>query len=152
MESVSALLVQQDFFKELTSQQIELISSCASTAQFEAGQMIFREGQPADAFYLVRHGKVSIELYSPSRGTIVIQTLTAGDVLGWSWLVQPYEWHFDARAVELTRTVTIDARCLRTKCEQDVHLAVALYAQVVTIVEQRLMATRLQLLDVYGKK
>ena len=63
------------------------------------GQLLFREGDPADTFYLVRHGSVALETFVPARGPVMIETLEAGEVVGWSWLFPPYRWHFDARAL-----------------------------------------------------
>jgi hypothetical protein len=76
--------------------------------------------------------------------------LGEGEILGWSWLIPPYNWHFDARAVELTRAIALDGKCLRNKCEQDHDLGYELLKRFAHIMEQRLQATRLQLLDVYG--
>jgi len=111
---------------------------------------IFREGEEANEFYIIRDGKVSLEIVSPGKEPIIIQTLESGEVLGWSWLVPPYYWHFDARAVEPTRVVAFDARCLRNKCEEDPKLGYELLKRLVPIIEQRLQATRIQLLDLYG--
>jgi CRP-like cAMP-binding protein len=76
--------------------------------------------------------------------------LAAGEVLGWSWLIPPYHWKFDARAIEQTRALALDGKCLRTKCEEDHDLGYELLKRFAQIMEERLQATRLQLLDVYG--
>ncbi len=78
------------------------------------------------------------------------QTVAEGDVLGWSWLFPPYRWVFDAQALELTRALVFDGTCLRGKCEDDHNLGYELMKRFAHVVVQRLQATRLQLLDVYG--
>ena len=81
---------------------------------------------------------------------MIIDTVEEGDVLGWSWLIPPYHWHFDARAIDLTRAIALDGKCLRTKCEEDHNLGYELLKRFSHIIEQRLQATRIRLLDVYG--
>jgi CRP-like cAMP-binding protein len=118
--------------------------------RFDAGQFVFREGEEANQFYIIRKGKVALEIFSPEKGPIIIDTLGDGEVLGWSWLIPPYHWRFDARAVELTRAIALDGKCLRNKCEEDHDLAYELLKRFAHLMEERLEATRLQLMDIYG--
>jgi CRP-like cAMP-binding protein len=129
---------------------LQLFVDCASNIRFNAGDMIFREGDEADTFYLIRHGRVALETSAPEGGSAVIQTLGDGDVLGWSWLVAPFRWRFDARAMEPVRAVALDGRCLRGRAEEDHDLGYELMKRCAQVMERRLQATRLQLLDVYG--
>ena len=149
-QSLKRLLQEHPFFRDLEEKYLTLLTECASNVRFNAGTYIFREGEDADKFYLIRFGRVAIEIYSPERGSIILQTLKEGDVLGWSWLFPPYKWHFDARAVELTRAVALDAACLRKKCEEDKLLGYELLKKFSQVIIQRLQSARLQLLDVYG--
>jgi hypothetical protein len=82
---------------------------------------------------------------------IIIQTVDGGDVLGWSWLVPPYRWYFDARALDLVRALSFDAHCIRDKCEKDYHLGYELTRRFAELAGQRLQVTLMQLLDVYGQ-
>lgn len=141
--------MEHPFFKGLEPRYLQLIVGCAANVRFDAGQFIFREGEEANQFYIIRHGHVALEISTPERGSLVVQTIGEGEVLGWSWLVPPYRWHFDARAVELTRAIALDGKCVRTKCEEDHDLGYELMKRFAQIVMQRLQATRLQLLDVY---
>ena len=150
MENLEQILAEHSFLQGLESHYLDLIVGCASNVRFDAGQFIFHEGEEANQFYIIRHGKVALEIFSPERGAIEIDTLEEGDVLGWSWLIPPYHWLFDARAVELTRAIALDGKCLRNKCEEDHDLGYQLLKRFAHIVEQRLQSTRLQLLDVYG--
>jgi CRP/FNR family cyclic AMP-dependent transcriptional regulator len=149
METLERVLGEHPFFKGLEKPYLELLAECASRVRFNAGEVIFRESEPSSLFYLIRHGKVAVETFSPNRGSIIIQTLGEGEVLGWSWLVAPYRRRFDARAVELTRAIALDGECVRGKCETDPHLGYELMKRVAQLMDQRLQATRLQLLDVY---
>jgi CRP-like cAMP-binding protein len=150
MDNLEGTLSEHPFFKDLNADILKLVVGCASNVRFEKGDFIFREGEEADQFYLIRHGSVGLEIFSPSRGALEIQTLDEGDILGWSWLIPPYEARFDARAKELTRAIALDGKCLRAKCEDDHNLGYELLKRFSSIVGQRLDATRVQLLDIYG--
>jgi CRP-like cAMP-binding protein len=150
MKTLEAILAVHPFFEGLEEKYVQLINGCASNVRFKAGTSIFREGEAASNFYIIREGKVALETQAAQRGPITIETLEAGEVLGWSWLFPPYRWHFDARVVEPTRAISLDGVCLRNKAEEDHDLGYELVKRVAQIMMQRLQATRLQMLDVYG--
>lgn len=152
METLERVLAEHPFFRGLEEPYIHLLVGCASNVRFDPGQLLFREEEEANQFYVIRHGRVALQIFSPQRGPLTIETIGDGDILGWSWLIPPYHWHFSARAVELTRAIVLDAKCLRTKCEEDYALGYQLLKRFAHIIEQRLQATRLQLLDVYGSR
>jgi CRP-like cAMP-binding protein len=152
METLEPLLVEHSFFRDLPPDYIRLLAGCAKNARFEAGQAIFREGEDADQFYLIRKGRVALEVFTPERGSAPILTLGAGDALGWSWLIPPYKWRFDARAIETTLAFALDGKCLRGKCEEDPRLGYELLKRIAEVIVERLHATRLQMLDVYGAR
>ena len=145
------ILAEHPFFEGFTVEQLKFMAGCAKNVHFAAGEMIFRESTEADTFYVLRHGDVSLELRVPGKGFVVIQTLHQGDILGWSWLFPPYQWHFDARALGLVRATVFDAKCLRQKCEENHEFGYQLMKRFATIMVERLQTTRLQLLDLYGK-
>jgi CRP-like cAMP-binding protein len=147
---IATLLEENPIFQGLSAEDLDVIAGCASNVRFDAGEFLFREGRPADAFYLIRFGKVSVEFFAPDRGAITIHTPDEGDVVGWSWLYPPYTWSHDARALDLTRAIAFDARCLRGKCDADPRLGYELMKRFANIVHHRLETTRLQLLDLYG--
>jgi CRP-like cAMP-binding protein len=151
-QTLEPLLAQHPFFQGLSAADIQLLAGCATNVVFKAGEMICREGDAANQFYLLRQGKVALEVYVPERGQVVLQTIGAGEIVGWSWLIPPYQWRFDVRAVELTRALALDGKCLRGKCEDNPRLGYELLKRVAQVFAERLLATRLQLLDVYGKR
>jgi len=152
METLENLLSEHPFLKGLDPHHIELITGCASNVRFDTGQTIFREGEEANHFYIIRQGKVALQIYTPGRGSIIIDTLADGEILGWSWLIPPYQWRFDAVVTELTRAIALDGKCLRTKCENDHDLGYELLKRFSSIVEQRLESTRIRLLDMYDSR
>ena len=152
MEGLERILGEQPFFAGLAPEQMRLVTGCARNHRFEAGKYLFREGDSADEFFLVRQGKVALEISAPGQAPIVFSTIGESEVVGASWLVPPYRWMFDARALELVRAIGIDAACLRTKCEADSKLGYEMMKRFLPILVQRLQAARLQLMDVYGRK
>lgn len=151
METIEPLLRSLPIFKIFNDAEMKLLVGCASNAVFNTDQYIFREGEEANTFYIIRHGRAIVEVFSPWQGPICIQTCTESDVLGWSWLIAPYRWRFDAKATEQTRVIALDGKCLRSKCENDHSLGFKMMQIFSEIMAERLDATRLQLLDIYGK-
>ena len=152
MEGLERIVLEQPFFAGLGPEFGAAISGCARNLRFAASEYLFREGESANEFYLVRQGSVALELHSPGQQPIVVATLVEGDILDGSWLVPPYRWTFDARASELVRALGVDARCLREKCEADHSLGYELMKRFAGAMGERLRATRLQVADVYGQR
>jgi CRP-like cAMP-binding protein len=149
MKTLESLLAQHPFFEGLESRYLELLTGCASNLRFDAGATLFREGEDARQFFVIREGVVRLEVFSPGQGEIAIQTVNTGEVVGWSWLVPPYRWHFTGRATTPLRVIALDGECLRGKCEQDHSLGYEFLKRFSHIMLDRLQATRLQLLDLY---
>ncbi len=149
MKSIPDLLDEHPFFADLDAATRELIAGCGINVHVGSDEMILTANEAADRFYVVRRGKVAVEIDSP-HGSIVLETLGAGDILGVSWMLPPYRWTFDARAIDDTSAISIDAACLRAKCDDDPALGYELFKRFAGLVHNRLQATRLQLLDVYG--
>lgn len=152
METLEPLLAAHPFFQGFTQEDIKFVTGCARNVRFNAGQTLFQAGGEADCFYLIRSGRVALEVYVPGRGAVVIQTVEEGDIVGWSWLFPPHVWKFDAKSLELTRALALDGKCLRAKCEADPRLGYELMKRVSRVMTERLEATRLQLIDVYGTR
>ncbi|MGD0457371.1 MAG: cyclic nucleotide-binding domain-containing protein [Terriglobia bacterium] len=149
METLEKVLSEHPFLNDFPDRHLELVVGCASNVRLEAGQFIFHEGEEANTFYLIRQGKVALQIFSERRGPLTILTLGEGEILGWSWLFPPYRWKFSARTLEPTRVFAIDGQCLRAKAEQDHELGYELLKRFAYVVEDRLEAMRLQLINVY---
>lgn len=150
MEDLKRVLQSLPFFEGLSEEHLTLLVGCAKNERVAAGTFLFREGEEAVAFYIVRGGQISVEIHSPGRGPVTVQTVAENEPLGWSWLFPPYTWHFDARATDDTRLVSFDGRCLRTKCDQDPVFGLELMKRFSRIMTQRIEALSYQLMDVYG--
>src|SRR5450759_4293460 len=150
MRTIEQYLPDHPFFSGLDADALAILAGCATNVSFAPGQFLFRTGQPADQFFVVRRGRVALQVHGPAAGTMVVDSADAGDVVGWSWLVPPYTWLFDARAVEPTGAVAFDGACLRGKCEEDPRLGYELMKLVTQVMFNRLVAARVRLLDLYG--
>lgn len=149
MEGLQHILAEHPFFSGMEERLLQILAGCASNVRFDQGDVIFREGEEADKFYLIRNGRVALQVISDHRGPLTISTLDGGDILGWSWLSPPYHYKFTARTIAETRVISLDGKCLREKAQKDDQLGYELLKRFVPIIEDRLQATRLQLLDVY---
>lgn len=150
MGTLESILAEHPFLEGLDAKKMEIIAGCASNVRFNEGDYVFREEEEADRFFLIRHGRVALDVFVPDRGPVTIDTIQEGEALGWSWLFPPYRWHFDARALQLTRAVAFDGKCLRDKCERDNELGYDMVKRFAEVITRRLQSARLQLLDLYG--
>jgi CRP/FNR family cyclic AMP-dependent transcriptional regulator len=150
VRSIDELVGAHPFAAGLNAEHLALVAGCAHNVSLDAGAMLCMEGASADTFYLLRRGQVSIEVHQAGRGPIVIETVGPGDAVGWSWLVAPYRWTFDARALQPVGALAIDGACLRAKSLEDSALGFALLSRVTQELLERLQATRVRLLDLYG--
>lgn len=149
--TLEPILREHPFFKEFSPTLLNILVGCASNVRFDAGAYLTREGEPANHFYLLRHGEVNVEIAVPGKGFFKVETLHEGDVVGWSWLFPPYRWNHTVSATTLVRAIALDGACLRDKAEQDCGLGYELMKRFNMILLDRLQATRMQVMDVYGK-
>jgi len=147
IETLEPILREHPFFRDLRQEFFNIILGCASNVRFKPGEVIFNEGDEADKFYLIRQGNVAIDVARSKHNSITIQTVHDGDILGWSWLIPPYRARFLCRAVDDTRAIGLNGKCLREKCENDHDLGYELLKRMTKVFTQRLENTRLQLLE-----
>ncbi|TCC08484.1 Crp/Fnr family transcriptional regulator [Kribbella soli] len=137
-------------FDGLTATEREALLRASHEEFYEDGDRLFEEGGHAGYCWLIRNGRVALDTTVPGRGHVVIQTLGAGDLLGWSWLIPPYRWHFGARAVGTVEATVFDAAQLKVLADQDPRLGYLLTQQLLAVVLDRLQSTRARLLDLYS--
>lgn len=150
MRTIQDEIAVAPVFRGMQPRHLTLIAGCGRNLPAASGAYLLRTGEPADTFFLIRHGMVALELHAPGRGAATVETLGPGDAVGWSWLFPPYRWHLDARTLEPCRLIALDGACLRGKCEEDHELGYELMRRFAAELVERLEATRIQLLDVYG--
>jgi CRP-like cAMP-binding protein len=133
------------FLRGMGEGQLALLAECAMPVTFKPGDLIFREGDGANRFYLLCEGPVLLESETEERAPLVVDGLFGGSVLGWSWLFPPYVWHFTARAVEPTNAVFFYGTWLREAAEKDHTLGYELTKRMAQVVIERLQSTRRRL-------
>ncbi|MFD9974228.1 cyclic nucleotide-binding domain-containing protein [Streptomyces sp. NPDC059017] len=138
------------FLRGLPPEGYDRLMACSHEVSFPAGTRIFAEGDPADRFWIIRTGAVTLDLQAHGRRAATVETLRHGDLLGWSWLVRPYEWRLGAEAFSLVRAHEFDARTVRGLCDMDPAFGFAVTRHVLEVVARRLQATRVRLLDAYA--
>lgn len=142
-----ALVAEQPFFKGMSGHLIKQLADSILEIRFNPGAQIYRQGEPANRFYLILEGKVLIESEVKDRGVIPIRTLGPGDDLGWAWLFPPYYMHFSASAIDSVRTIFFYGTRLREKCEENHELGYHLMKRVAEEVVRNLNATQQLLLQ-----
>ena len=152
MKTLHDIIKTHPFFEGFSEEEIKTISTCGKNQVFQPNEYLAQENNPADVFYLIRTGFVQIDMNIPNQSSKVIQTVGNNEIFGWSWLFEPYRWAFNAKALEITHTITLDGKCLRNKLEHDPKLGFKLMKRFSKLFIERLKMTRLQLLDIYGKQ
>ena len=150
IKTVKDMLQAHPVFRGFDDDSLTLIAGCGRNERYKAGSFIFREGDDADKVYMLRGGDVAIEMSAPGKGALIVETLHAGEILGWSWLIPPYRHMSDARAVTDVSAVSLDAQCVRGKCDDEPMLGYQMFQEWIPHLASRVRAQRLQLLDLYG--
>jgi CRP/FNR family cyclic AMP-dependent transcriptional regulator len=144
VKSLETLIAEHPFLAGLKPAHLDVLCDCAMQTQFAKDQLIFREGDLANRFYLIQEGRVALESRAGGERTVLIQTVGAGEVLGWSWLFPPYYWHFDARTLAPTKAIFFYGTRLRAQCEEDHDFGYELMKRMAAVVILRLQAAREQ--------
>ncbi len=147
-ESMTTRVALHPFLVGMNRTQLALLTDCAMATHFKPGQIIFHEGEPANRFYLLETGKVMLESGEGFGKPVVVETIGAGDLLGWSWMFPPYVWHFTARAVEPTEAIFFYGTILR-EWERDPSLGYQLYKRMAPVMLRRLQAARKKMLALH---
>jgi CRP-like cAMP-binding protein len=147
-ESMSVRVALHPFLAGMNATQLALLSDCAIAVHFEKGQIVLREGELANRFYLIESGKVVLESGGKSGDSLIIETIGAGDLLGWSWMFPPYVWNFTARATEPTEAIFFYGTILREYCERDPSLGYELFKRMAPVMLRRLQAARQMMLSI----
>jgi CRP-like cAMP-binding protein len=148
---LEAAVAAHPFLVGVSEHHIRLLADCAIRTHFETGQVIFREGEAANRFYLVEQGEVVLEAEGAGDKRIAIETIRDGDLVGWSWLFPPYVWHFSARATKPTTAIFFYGTILREYCEKDHTLGFELFKRMGEVMTRRLQLARTRLLQAYSE-
>ena len=150
IERMATRVALHPFLAGMNRTQLALLTDCAMGAHFKPGQVIVREGEVANRFYLIESGKVILESGEDFGEPVVVETIGPGDLLGWSWMFPPYLWHFTARAIEPTETIFFYGTILREYCERDPSLGYQLFKRMAPVMLRRLQAARKKMLAMHA--
>ncbi len=147
----AALIAAHALFKGLAPQYLALLAETAMLKDFAPGEVIFRDGDPANRFYLILEGEVALEEPVRDGNPVLLQTIGADDVLGWSWLFPPYYWHFEARATKPAKAIFFYGTWLRESCDRDHDFGYEMMKRMSAVIINRLQATRKKLAEAEGR-
>jgi len=151
-EPMAARVALHPFLAGMSRTHLALLTDCATPVHFKSGQIVLREGEFANRFYLIESGRVVLESGEGFGHPVVIEAIGPGDLLGWSWMFPPYVWHFTARAVEPTEAIFFYGTILREYCETDHSLGYELFKRMSPIMLRRLQAAREKMLLLHARK
>ena len=146
-EPLATRVALHPFLAGMTRPQLASLVDCAMAAHFKRGQTILREGEFANRCYLIETGKVVLECVDCFGEPLVIETIGAGDLLGWSWMFPPYTWQFTARAIEPTTAIFFYGAVLRENCEKNHSLGYELLKRISAVMVKRLQTAHKQMVS-----
>jgi CRP/FNR family cyclic AMP-dependent transcriptional regulator len=149
-ESMSVRVALHPLLAGMNANQLTRLSDCAIAVHFKKGQIVLREGELANRFYLIESGNIVLDSGEKSGHSLIVETIGAGDLLGWSWMFPPYVWNFTARAIEPTDAIFFYGTILREYCECDPSLGYELFKRVAPVMLRRLQAARGKMLSIQG--
>ena len=150
MSEYGSILAAHAFLEGMKAEHIEKIADCTSYVEFQRGQYVFRQGEAAENFYLILEGSAEVELFSAAGGPVVLQKVGSGSVLGWSWLIPPYLWHFDAQVLQSVKALEVHAVRLRGFMAKDSALGYEILSRFIVTVCERLESERMRLVELYA--
>ena len=146
-QSIQDYLSTHAFFSGLDDAFMKFLSDSAAELKIEKGDVLFQQGERADKFYLLRKGQVSVQIPALMGPTLEIQTLGEDQMLGWSWLIPPYRWNFQARAMEDSELLQFDGSAILARCEKEPKFGYELLKRFASLMSERLDAARQKMMD-----
>jgi len=150
-EAIAERVLAHPFFVGIDPTLVHAMTSKAEERTYDVGEMLVREGKSAEEFFLVIEGKIALEVGAADRPGITVETIGRGEILGWSWLVSPHRWRFDARALKPTTVVAINASVARYALAAHPAFGYQFLMKLLPVIAERLENTRVQLLDIHGR-
>lgn len=145
--SIAKYLSSHYFFSGLNPEFIEFLARCANQRQLKQDEILFRQGERAHQFFLLRKGSISIEIPAITGPMLEVQNLEPDQILGWSWLIAPYQWNFQARAVESSEVLEFDGDAVLARCEEEPKFGYELVKRFSSLMSERLNAARRKMMD-----
>lgn len=141
-KSIEQSIAEHPFFAGLPKKSVSFLASCAKKRRLVEDDVLFSHGGKADRFFLVLDGRVTVEVAAIQGPSLDLRELGPGDLLGWSWLIPPYQWHFQARAEEPSEVLEFDGAAVLRRCEEDPAFGYDLFKRFSGLMSERLAAAR----------
>jgi len=146
-QSTAEYLSAHEFFSEFSDDVLKFLCECSSTREIKKGQILFRQGEHADRFYVVRKGRISLQMPAIMGPTLEIQSVDEGQILGWSWLISPYQWNFQTKAEEDSELLQFDGTAILARCEQEPKFGYELLKKFAALMSVGLNAARQKMMN-----
>ena len=146
-QSITEYLSAHEFFSEFSDDDLKFLCECSSTREIKKGQILFLQGEHADKFYVVRSGRISLQMPAIMGPTLEIQAVDEDQVLGWSWLISPYQWNFQTMAEDDSELLQFDGAAILAQCELDPKLGFELVKKFAALMSVGLNTARLKMMD-----
>lgn len=143
-------LANHRFFENLDEEYLDFLARCATMRKIKKNEMLFRQRQVAETFYVLQRGRISVEIPAMYGPHLRIQNLGPGQILGWSWFIPPYDWDFQARAEEDSELLEFDGKAVLARCEEDAEFGYALLKRFTVLMSDRLEAARRRMMDEFS--
>ncbi|MDQ2070308.1 Crp/Fnr family transcriptional regulator [Natronospira bacteriovora] len=141
-KAIRKLIESQRFFADLDSDWLDFLAEHAVSRKVSRDEVIFRHGNKADSFYLVTDGRISLEVAAIEGPPLELQNLGEGAIIGWSWLIPPYQWHFQARALEDANVIRFDGDVIFKRCEEDPDFGYDMLKRFAGLMSERVSSAR----------
>ena len=115
--------------------------------EIKKGQILFLQGEHADRFYVIRKGRISLQMPAIMGPTLEIQSVDEGQILGWSWLISPYQWNFQTKAEEDSELLQFDGTAILARCEQEPKFGYELLKKFAALMSVGLNAARQKMMN-----
>jgi len=147
MSQQASIIGAHSFFRRLPDRQLERLAACARHISLPVRYRLFTEGATAHTFWLIDAGQVALDAMVPGDGSVIIETLGRGDIVGLSWLQPPYQFRYGAITTQPMQAFEFDAVAVRAACDEDSALGYELICRFQAVTARRLQATRARLLQ-----
>jgi CRP-like cAMP-binding protein len=146
----ASLTPSSNMLRALSAEHRQRLMRLAREVSIPQGARLFDEGGRADRFWIVRSGRIELDMHVPGRRAAVIESLGHNELVGWSWLFAPHVWHLGAEATTPVRAYEFDATAVRSMCRDDAALGNDVAQWVGEVLAHRLRTARTRLLDLYA--
>lgn len=134
-------------FADLSDSHLAFLAANATERRHEKDEVVARQGERADRFVLLLEGELAVEIPAITGPRLEVTRLGKGQVFGWSWLIKPYQWHFNARTTRPTVVLDFDGNAILAHCEEDAAFGYALFKRFSSLMGERLEAAQRKMMD-----